>query len=178
MPYSDTKLAEKATRDKDIVELYVNHHLSMENVGRLHNLSRQAVKKILNRAGVDTSKTAACWVDTTCASCENPIRVRRARYRTNIRNFCGDDCYHDWIRHNGNCQYIPNRRGCMRARAVVEQAIGEKPPDGSVVHHADGNNYNNALWNLMLFRSHADHLRWHRGDKSLVDPLWSGADNK
>lgn len=44
---------------------------------------------------------------------------------------------------------------------VVEEAWGYPLPNGSVVHHVDGNGLNNELSNLMVFSSQADHMRWH-----------------
>jgi len=48
-------------------------------------------------------------------------------------------------------------------------------PEGAVVHHIDGNHDNYEGWNLMLFASSGDHIRWHRGFSDEVVPLWDGS---
>ena len=44
---------------------------------------------------------------------------------------------------------------------IVEDVIGFPLPEGSVFHHIDGNGMNNKLNNLMIFKSSADHLKYH-----------------
>ena len=44
---------------------------------------------------------------------------------------------------------------------VVEADWGYPLPNGSVVHHIDGNGLNNEISNLMVFGNNADHLRFH-----------------
>jgi hypothetical protein len=41
-----------------------------------------------------------------------------------------------------------------------------------VVHHHDGDNTNNALDNLAVFASQAEHMRYHRGGHAT--PIWDG----
>ena len=46
--------------------------------------------------------------------------------------------------------------------------LGEKLPDGSIVHHIDMCASNNDIYNLILFRSNADHLRYHTAKNALL----------
>lgn len=47
-------------------------------------------------------------------------------------------------------------------RIVAEQKLGRPLRKGEVVHHIDGNKRNNAPENLMVFKSQAEHARWHK----------------
>lgn len=61
----------------------------------------------------------------------------------------------------------------MRARQVLDDAgICEHWATGSVVHHVDGNDFNNDIRNLEIYATQGDHLRKHRGFD--VKPVWSG----
>ena len=57
------------------------------------------------------------------------------------------------------------------ARKLIRQHFPMLP--GNTVHHIDGNRFNNALWNLMVFATSRDHTRFHRGEA--VEPVFMGA---
>lgn len=46
-------------------------------------------------------------------------------------------------------------------RVVAEIMLGRPLMKGEVVHHKDGNKRNNNPSNLMIFKSQADHARFH-----------------
>lgn len=46
-------------------------------------------------------------------------------------------------------------------RMVAERILGRKLLPGEVVHHIDGNKRNNRPENLMIFKSQAEHVKWH-----------------
>ena len=155
--------------EEEIIRLHQVDHWSLEMIARQYHVSRTAIHKMLRAKGVDTSK-AASWVSTQCAYCEAPLTVRRATYRRIKHHFCHQDHYTDWLKISG---YIPNRSGQRRGRGTVESIYGPLPA-GSVVHHKDGNCFNNFPSNLMLFSGHGDHVKWHRDKREGVTPLWSG----
>ena len=56
------------------------------------------------------------------------------------------------------------KHGYVRAhRLVVEEALGRYLLPSERVHHIDGDTSNNALDNLMLFKSERDHQLFHNG---------------
>ncbi len=65
----------------------------------------------------------------------------------------------------------PSRYGQRVARRVVAAAGGPLPA-GSVVHHVDRNQRHNAVVNLWVFASQADHASYHRGGEGR--PVWRG----
>lgn len=51
--------------------------------------------------------------------------------------------------------------GVHTHRMVAERVLGRKLVPGEVVHHVDGDKRNNNPNNLMVFRSQAEHAKWH-----------------
>ena len=56
-------------------------------------------------------------------------------------------------------------------RAVAEQILGRPLLDGEVVHHIDGDKRNNRPENIMVFRSQADHAKYHAEYKWFINQL-------
>lgn len=70
--------------------------------------------------------------------------------------------------------YVPNHpeaneRGYVREhRILMEQKIGRRLNKKEIVHHIDGNRYNNHLNNLQLFNNTREHLNFHRKNKNII----------
>ena len=128
-----------------------------------YGISRQAIHKIVKRAGVNVA--AAAQVEVTCAVCGGHYSIARNRARVLNNTFCSRACYYIFLKR-GN--YKEHRHSSRLARAIVEQYHTLQA--GQVVHHIDGNQSNNRLDNLIVFASQADHVRFHRGFD--IQPVW------
>jgi len=65
----------------------------------------------------------------------------------------------------------PNARynGCVRKHVLIaEEMLGRPLNKGETVHHKDKNKDNNSKSNLMIFKTQADHSRFHKGYKELI----------
>lgn len=152
------------------IQLWNDGLCSMQNIADVFSVTRQAVKKYLNKHGIKTSKDQASR-SITCSACGN-IKLRlRCQRRINVKPYCSTACYHSAL-HNPT--YIESRQGQRIARAIVRRLFSLQ--DTHIVHHEDTNTTNNDPSNLKVFACQGDHIRWHRlgRDKSGVMPLWSG----
>ncbi len=150
---------------QDVVALYTESHLTMEEIGKLSGISRQGVKKILDKTWVKSNHGE--WVDTHCDTCGSPIRVNRCRWRKSKTHYCNIDCR---VASLQNATYKPWRQGQRLARVIVKQYFDLQPEH--ITHHKDGDNRNNDLKNLSVFPSSSDHMKYHRGLD--IKPIWDG----
>lgn len=125
--------------------------------------------KFLNKRGIDTSKRPR---KVKCYWCGKIVERPRCRIRRHKHFFCNFDCYRGWLQR-GN--YIASRQGSREARRLVSMFF--KLKEGYIAHHIDGNQNNNDVSNLMVFKNQKDHLRFHREIPG-VKPLWSGSPEK
>jgi len=153
--------------DERAVELWEVELFSLQMIGDVFGVTRQAVRKYLRKAGIDTGKRK--W-DAICAQCGGMFKIHRSRLRRARKVYCSEGCYIESMR---NPAYNESRQGQRVARALVKSTGFLIGPE-CVVHHVDGDCDNNDIENLIVFGSQADHMRWHRGDRGLVEPLWVG----
>lgn len=148
------------SRVEEIRKMFYEDYLSLRQIGKQLGYSAMAIQKVMKRHGFDTSKEATHF-KTLCKICGNEItRVRCQIRNKDIGNFCDMICYHvysDSISIGENL----SRNGMRKGRKIVESILGTLP-QGSIVHHIDGDEENNEVENLMLLESTADHLMIHR----------------
>lgn len=139
-------------------------------IAERHGVTRQTVHAVIRQAGVGLREKAE---RRECAHCGKALRVRLYRAERTAHSYCGQPCYVARIRDAGS-GFEAHRQGQRRGRAVV--GVFYPLAEGNVVHHIDGDQANNDVGNLMVFRSQADHMRWHRAglEASGVVPLWRG----
>ncbi|MEM2946785.1 MAG: AsnC family protein [Candidatus Bathyarchaeia archaeon] len=151
----------------ELVTLYTVHHLTMEQIGEICGVTRQAIWRRLKKMGVKAEDGE--WVKFKCEICGKDVKLRRCEFRYRSPRFCSPDCYFKAIR---NPNYKPWRQGGRIAREVVSKYFDISKYPNAVIHHKDGNNRNNSCSNLVVFASQADHMAYHRGRN--VKPLWDG----
>ncbi len=155
----------------NVIEAYTVGLEPMQSIGTRYDVTRQAVYKVLCRAGIDTSKGNRGKLTVSCSACGAEIIRHRFRIRKQKNLFCDDSCYFAYLAAgNGSGPYVQNRQGQRIARAKVAELFGLE--SGNVVHHEDRNTLNNMLDNLRIFRNQGDHVRYHRDLE--VSPVWSG----
>lgn len=133
----------------------------------------RSILRFLNRSGIQTSDTRK---DAVCAlpSCGILFKKVRSVFLRARKHYC---CKEHYWRHLENPEYIRSVYGMRMARKAVRDC-GYYIIEGEVVHHKDGDCNNNDPNNLMVFACQGDYNRWHRGDRSLVTPLWGGVPGK
>jgi hypothetical protein len=127
----------------------------------------RSILRYLQRQGIDTSKTKR---NVICKNCGKEFEKTRACFRKSRFHFCSMPCYWE---HLKNPDYNRSVYGMRMARKKIRE-MGYLFDPENVVHHIDGDNDNNELSNLMVFKNQGDHNRWHRNgsEKSGVIPLW------
>lgn len=150
--------------------LYTVQHLSCARISPVVGICRQEVWKILKDEGVNTRKGegGATRIKYDCDFCGNESQTFRAKWRNSAKHYCSQECYFAALENLG---YHPWRQGQRLARAIVSQYF--KLQKGNTVHHKDGDNRNNDRSNLAVYKSQADHMKYHRGGG--VQPIWDGA---
>ena len=149
----------------DIIHAYEVGLIPMITLAKQYGVTRQAIYKLLNHAGVDTSKRK---IPVSCQVCGTVIMRPKCQIRSSKHIFCGDECYHAWLKSRSS--YKPNRQGQRIARAIVSQYFSLQKQH--VVHHENGDNLDNRPENLRVFACQGDHIRYHR-DFS-IEPIWDG----
>jgi len=140
----------------------------MAQLAKEYSVSRQAIYKIIKKAGVPTMKGP---YTVSCDCCGKPTTKTRSRIRKQKHVFCSMDCYKAFLQAGNGFPYIGNRNGQRTARSIVSQYFQLK--EGYIVHHENRNALDNRLSNLKVFRNQGDHIRYHRGFD--VVPIWDGA---
>jgi len=109
----------------------------------------------------------------TCAriGCENELKRRQVLQGVrHCSRLCSGTVRQGSANHNwrGGAQYRASARVWIRGRGHVsvsrlamEKELERELSSEEVVHHIDGDPGNNELWNLRLFPSGGEHIRFH-----------------
>jgi hypothetical protein len=156
--------------ESSIRRLYVDSGYSIRRIESiLHSdygihINKNAIRDILLRLGVDTSRSSGSRRSTICACCGSQTERVRSRYRHSIgrgatphapwRTFCDWLCFSVWKEEH--CA------GQREARRVVESITPTPLPEDAVVHFIDGDTRNTHKRNIRVFTSTERHMREHR----------------
>lgn len=154
----------------EAVGLWYNH-LSLRMIAQVFGVSAPAVKKYLNKHGIDTSKRGATYPQR-CAGCGQVFFVQRKQYREQTRRYCRRKCYYDSMAGT-TITVVSSPDPCLR---IVGVFCCMKPE--YVPYHEDGDPDNNRVDNLKVFANSGDYLRYHRLPKNeRPAPVWDGSVN-
>src|SRR3972149_1541207 len=80
-----------------VIKKYEKDLMSCEMIAKEIGCTRQAVFKVLRRAGGDTSDRKR---ETFCDQCGKSIFRTRGQVRDRLRHFCSYDCYFKFIKNS------------------------------------------------------------------------------
>jgi len=154
---------------QQIIQWYKEEIKTVLQLSKEYKVARQAIYNVLNKAGVVVSPGQRVR-PTVCSTCNKSLTVHLCRIKKQKRHFCNRTCYIAWMEALGD-GYQDSRQGQRLSRRIVAQYIELKP--GYIVHHEDKQCWNFQAYNLRVFKSQADHVRYHRGFD--VQPIWDGS---
>ena len=91
------KLDEKAISMRE-------ERMTLAEIARHYDCTREAVRKYLNKRGVDTSKRL--W-EVPCTFCGNILLRQRSWIRRQRRHYCNQQCYRNHLRTPGYTRRRP-----------------------------------------------------------------------
>ena len=153
-----------------VITLYIEQHLTLEQIAKRYHCTRPNVYYCLKKQGV--TREQGTWIHLACDFCGDDIK--RTRYRCkktrSKQNFCDVRCHGHATRLHSSFQW---QHGQRVARENISYVFDLKPEQ--IVHHKDGNHWNNDLENLVVFASQREHMRCHKG--LVCCSLWDGDPN-
>jgi len=142
---------------EELEDLYLIKHLTLAEIGKIYGKSRQRIWQLIKIAGIVTDTAERFFVQ--CPQCNVEFETTRKRFRNTALRYCSPNCYHT---HRASCSsYNPSRTGQRQAKAIMEAHLGRSLHGKETIHHLDGDCKNNNIDNLILFASHAEHMRYH-----------------
>jgi HNH endonuclease len=144
---------------ESIAKMYYEDLKPLRQIATELGVSAPGIQKALKRNGYDTSK-AALNLKVKCKYCEKEFTRTRGKIRKAIEIFCSNECYYTYLKILNETNII-NRYGQIKSRSLMYKFYGELP-EGSIVHHIDGDDTNTEITNLVLLKTQADHIMIHR----------------
>jgi hypothetical protein len=138
----------------EAVRLYEEKLFNFREIGERLGISRQVAYIWVRRYGQCTSRAMDMLAE--CKHCGEPYKTSRQHIKAG-RKFCSRPCYFAATSLYGDY----SRQGQRGGRAAAEAQGGE------IVHHVDGNTFNNAPGNLVVFRSNAQHMSFHKSGAAI-----------
>lgn len=175
------RTARLTAQDKmDIARAYEIDLEPMISIATRYGKTRNAVWNVLKKAGVNTSKRK---ITVSCATCGATIYRPKCQIRNRNNNFCNYNCYYSFLEAgSGHLTATGQSRSHRRARVIVASIFDLQPEH--VVHHEDQFPLNNQPWNLKVFATQGDHIRYHHKQRDttnggvsriVIEPIWDGS---
>lgn len=155
----------------DIINAYTIDLVPMIDLAKQYNRTRQGIWKLLKRNGINPAEYGILKI--TCPACGQVFTRPRCQVRKRKRLYCSVKCYYAYLDAAQEGSYNQSRQGQRIARQKIAEYLELK--SGYVVHHEDRNTLNNQPWNLKVFATNGDHIRYHRLGPDYVTPLWDGS---
>lgn len=133
--------------DDELIRMYSVDLTPVQEIAAAHGVTRQTVWHRVKRLGLTSYKRK-----TQHIKCENCGEMYDRWPSQGAGKFCSRHCYFEATSLYGDC----SKAGQQQGRKVA------KAQEGEVVHHIDGNTFNNVEGNLVVFRSHAQHCSFHK----------------
>lgn len=146
-----------------ILGMYEVDLLTMQEIADRLGVTKQAIYHRLKKVGRSAFKATA--IGRKCLKCGEPFVANRKRILAGRGKYCSVRCYQADVSMHGKL----SRHGQREARRAVGAVLGRTLRSEEVVHHIDGNSFNNECpGNLMLFGSNAEHMSFHKGGSAKV----------
>jgi hypothetical protein len=155
------RLRKSKITTEEIKTLYIVGLRTMEEIGAMAGISRQAVRLILDRIGVEYRGGKLI---KQCLYCHGDFQVCRNVTKKGQGNYCSNRCSNA-ARSLGGDMSVSSRMG-RAAWLMAHPAETFKP--GQVIHHIDGDRNNNDVGNLRVFNSQTEHMQYHHSLRNLL----------
>lgn len=151
----------------ELIKMYTIDHLTLTEISSKVGISFQAISMRLRRAGI-TGKDGIYYT-LVCKHCANKYKRYRSLVRLGVKQYCSKKCY--WL-SSKNDYYVNWRNGCIKARQIVSKYFPLEKEQ--IVHHIDGDDRNNNISNLQVFRNRSEFMSYKQGGKA--KPVWIGSE--
>ena len=135
--------------DDDVRRWYCDGLMTMQEIADRIGCTKQAVWCRLRKMGVAYRGGP---VDRKCKKCGEAFKAQRKRLKNGAAMYCSMRCYQSDVSIFGSYSKHGQRKGREVACA--------KPKE--VVHHVNGDNLDNRPENLIIFKSNAAHISFHK----------------
>lgn len=95
-----------------------------------------------------------------CNNCDKIIYRKQNELRKRSHHFCSKSCADSFCRRSGNTDYYVKRSNNREHRVIMEQHLGRKLSRNEIVHHINGDKWDNRIDNLQLM-TQSEHAKLH-----------------
>jgi len=159
----------------EIVQAYDKDLVRMQDLAKKYSRTRMGIYKVIKKSGVNIENRILKKRESLkryCSNCKKIFYCSEYRVKCSKYIYCSQQCYYEHLDRRQSGKYVDSKKGRQIARKLVAKFYNLQKTD--IVHHRDRNNLNNNIENLMVFRSHSEHLKFHRIGEESVEPLFDG----
>lgn len=141
---------------QEIARLYTEALLTMEEISKIAGVSRQ---QILNHIKALDIEYRGGRVERVCEYCGEKFSPRRRSVKQGEGKYCSVSCFHASRITNPDVYLIISEADRRRGNQTARKIMKVHRNDSKVIHHIDGDPTNNDPSNLMIYPSHAEHMK-------------------